>query len=649
MIDPDQVPLSTSEGRRPSSTAGDRMMVGLAALALIGGVLIAVSRVLPEQTEQTSQASATPIPSVAEASRTPRPTPSPRPPRTMTVDPAATPTPVETGEFVDEWVRVRTSVKLLSSPDATARPTDTIRRGQAVYVYKAPPREGGVDGWLQVQAPTTGWIFGEIDNDAMFERFPYRWRQTPYVDGLAANPSGFTASAWVSDAIGDVTLTSADGLHWQTSELPGNVWGRSVAYGPAGWLMSGNSYADTGPTTMLWLSSDGRSWQPLGTLSGQNGSDDARLVGTDAGYVLTATSGSGVPAVWFSADGQLWTERPMTFLARNGGMRVAATHLGFFLWSDNDPSDQADGAFSPDGWTWSEADFIGPGQVVDVVAHQDHLLALGRAGYGTRMWTGTLEGQQLTWSSDNTGPFRGAVVTRMVSDGERAIVLGWERDSETPLWWERAGLSWQRNPLPDAFGTLPHDAAGGPRGIVAIGRLASENGLTPVFWHLGAGTQWEPESSPVMPAPPPPRCGPLPDDLLEVAVLDTYRAADCFGDEPITVRGWSAPCEGCYGETAGTWETEWLAQPVDDRLLHLAPVASDDWASVEGVLHPSLRRAPPPSRWVEVTGHFDDPEAGSCRWTPTVVDEPWYSGTYDIVAGCRARFVVTAIRPVNGP
>ena len=246
---------------------------------------------------------------------------------------------------------------------------------------------------------------------------------------------------------------------------------------------------------------------------------------------------------------------------------------------------------------------------------------------------GHARGSGLIWSPDNTGPFRGAVVLRLVSDGERAIVLGWDRGSETPLWWQRAGLSWQRHQLPDAFGTFPRDAAGGPLGIVAIGQVTSESGRTPVFWRLGAGVQWEQEPSPVMPAPATAMQArsPRPPWLL---VLDTALAAGCFGDEPITVRGWSALCEGCYGESAGTWETEWLAQPGDDRLLHLAPFESGDWGSVD-VLHPTLRRTPPSSRWLEVTGHFDDPEASSCRWTPTVIDEMWYSGTEEIVAGCR--------------
>ena len=152
------------------------------------------------------------------------------------------------------------------------------------------------------------------------------------------------------------------------------------------------------------------------------------------------------------------------------GMRLAATPLGFFIWGLNDPTSQGDGAFSADGWTWSEANPIGPGQIVDVVADGDHLLALGRGPGGTRMWKGTIEGEQLTWSSDNTAPFRGAVVGRMVSDGERVIVLGWDRATETPLWWQRDGLSWQRHTMPAAFGGLPLEAVGGPQGVVAVGQ-----------------------------------------------------------------------------------------------------------------------------------------------------------------------------------
>ena len=62
----------------------------------------------------------------------------------------------------------------------------------------------------------------------------------------------------------------------------------------------------------------------------------------------------------------------------------------------------------------------------------------------------------------------------MVSDGERVIVLGWDRATETPLWWQRDGLSWQRHAMPADFGGLPGEAVGGPHGVVAVGRLASK-------------------------------------------------------------------------------------------------------------------------------------------------------------------------------
>ena len=369
--------------------------------------------------------------------------------------------------------------------------------------------------------------------------------------------------------------------------------------------------------------------------------------------MLLTNGSTGRTSVWFSADGLLWTERPVGQMPTDRGVRLTATPLGFFVWGLNPLTSQGGGAYSPDGWTWSQANPIGPGEIVDVVAHGDHLLALGRGPGGTRMWKGQIDGEALTWSPDNTAPFRGAVAATLVADGERVIVLGWDRQTETPLWWQRDGLTWQRHAMPAAFGGLPLEAAGGLMGVVAIGQDASAGGRTPVFWHLGTGAIWEREQFPVMPTPtqPNPRtCGPQPGDLLALLNTDALWTAICFGDAPITVRGWSVPCTGCYVASQGKFETEWLAQPNDRHVIHLAPIESSDWGALDGVRHPSARgQSAPLSRWLDVTGHFDDPEAASCRWIPTLVDEYWYTGTYDVVAGCRARFVVTSIRPVNGP
>ena len=53
------------------------------------------------------------------------------------------------------------------------------------------------------------------------------------------------------------------------------------------------------------------------------------LAGSQAGYVLLSDTGSGVSAVWFSADGLLWTERPCRAAGQDMGTRLAATPLGF--------------------------------------------------------------------------------------------------------------------------------------------------------------------------------------------------------------------------------------------------------------------------------------------------------------------------------
>jgi len=626
------------------------MMVGLAVLALVGGLLIAASRLIPEPPNQTSQATPTPFPSTEPVSPSPRPTASPRDMRTMTVDPAPIASLSPPGPYVSEWVRLRVAVTLLESP-SSARTVGRLHQGEPAYITDVPADLGGADGWLQVDGPISGWIFGEIDNEAMFERFPPHWQSTSGVYSLKSAASGFLSFGWHANGSGDVVLASSDGLQWHPSEGAAEAWGRTAANGPAGWLMAGNVDGTSATTTTLWQSPDAQSWERLGALPEGMTGGSVTLAGSQAGYVLLSDTGSG-PALWFSADGLLWTERPLTPPRQDLGTRLVATPLGFYLWAFNDPTTAADGMFSTDGWTWSEASPNGPGQIVDVVADGDHLLAMGRGAGGTRMWKGTIEGQQLTWVPDNTAPFRTAVAGRLVSDGQRAIVLGWDRATELPLWWQRDGLSWERHAMPADFGGLPTGAVGGPQGIVAVGQLALNSGRMPVFWHLGDGAVWEREAIPVMPAPtaPSPRtCGPKPDDLLGLLSADSLWAAICFGDAPITVRGWSVACDGCYSRSAGTWHTEWLAQPQDWGVIHLAPYKSNVWGAVDGVLHPSARDQPPLARWLEVTGHFDDPQAASCRWTPTLADEYWYRGADDIVDGCRARFVVTAVREVNGP
>jgi hypothetical protein len=57
--DIEDISLETRDGDQRSSTTGDRLMVALAAVTLLGGALIAISRLLPEGDAPMSQASPT--------------------------------------------------------------------------------------------------------------------------------------------------------------------------------------------------------------------------------------------------------------------------------------------------------------------------------------------------------------------------------------------------------------------------------------------------------------------------------------------------------------------------------------------------------------------------------------------------------------
>jgi hypothetical protein len=68
LFDPQDQPVSveTSHGHRPSTSTGDRLLISLAVLALLGGGLIGISKILPAE---AADATATGAP----AQRTARP------------------------------------------------------------------------------------------------------------------------------------------------------------------------------------------------------------------------------------------------------------------------------------------------------------------------------------------------------------------------------------------------------------------------------------------------------------------------------------------------------------------------------------------------------------------------------------------------
>jgi hypothetical protein len=653
LLEPDEVEIETSEGRRPASTAGDRMMVGLAALALLGGAIIAVTNLLPDSPAEASRATAS-----AHASGAPLATPSPPPLRSVHVVSEQLPPPLATPEDSGGWVRALRDVNIWDRPSLSAT-VATLHRGDAARVESFDA--SGARGWLQVVAPANGWIRTKVDGRSVIRRYR-SFYEVPAgeIEQLDADATGFVGRGWGRTPLGAYEtrlFRSADGAHWKAIEVPGlnNSDTMQIAHGPMGWLLSVTKYEGSPtPTPWLWLSENLTDWQLLGAVQGLSDGGFGQLVGSKLGYVATSYShsglGGGEGSFWYSTDGLAWDERRVPGIGEDGG-RLLATPLGFYV--DTGPN-SVTAAFSPDGWTWSEVAVGGMDTLVGLVASGDQLLALDSSSTGEgRVWSGTVDKGILAWHEEVSAgtAFDGAVVSALASDGARPIAFGWDRRTNAPLWWSRERTGWQRRNLPRGFEGNPRIAAGGPAGVVVIGYHPALTATNPVVWHLAGYDRWAPEAQPVIERradPTPAECGDAPDDILAVIGRDAGWLAQCFGGRSLTFRAWNAPCEGCYYDAPGTAEPQWLVEPIDN-LIFLTPIESTDWDTMAGVLSPALALDPSwRKRWVEVTGHYDDPAAVSCRVEPVPSEEIWNDAA-QVINQCRSRFVITSVTKVRGP
>jgi hypothetical protein len=104
----------------------------------------------------------------------------------------------------------------------------------------------------------------------------------------------------------------------------------------------------------------------------------------------------------------------------------------------------------------------------------------------------------------------------------------------------------------------------------------------------------------------------------------------------------------------GTYTEEWLSQPTDN-LLFLSPVAGDGPFWHEAVIHPDLSFAIDlTNQWLRITGHYDDPAAERCGFTPDPIELGYWFGyprgygeLPSVEVQCRLRFVVTAVEPLG--
>ena len=683
MQDIDDLPVETVAGERPKSAIGDRLLIGLAALALLGGVLIAGANFLAGfLPASAAEPSGTPAATVnADPTRTPRPSPTERALREISVIPGV---PPEADPRMDQvsvtyWIEALEGLPIRPSIDSDEE-IGRIEAGEVMIADLQPTAETGDPGrWLFVHgADVPGWV-QTLDAEGRPLANLYDTDRPMFpsmVQAVAAGQTGFVVHGtppfrgWEPGE--PITLFSADGSTWSQAGVQAQPWGAwGAAWGPSGWLAAHSTTSDGVAATWLWESASGFSWSPMGALELPGHAFLMGLVGSERGYLMTLQSGDdGSMSMWFSPDGLTWQESEdvLELAGRESfygpeAVRVAASDAGFLAWRSG-PQEAQDtvAAFSTSGRSWTPIR-LDPESSASWLS----LAIVGDAVVGVAREAGVVRAYRADLTDIDGGPihlvrerhldlaFDGAVVSQIVSDGTTAYAFGYAPDAGLDLAWQRDASGWRRIDTPTGgFGQPVHAAAAGRAGVLVVG--AEPNGVLtdPILWHLGLDGEWVREASDAFPSAPQPTrddCGDPPDTAVEFMGLHPSVAVPCFGDRALTFTAWSTGCDGCHGTGEGSGRPEWLIDPTNAFFLLPVEVAAgrgEWWKEAIPAADLAWRDAYVDA-WLTITGHYDDPASAGCRWMPSLMDEIYYSGILADVNGCRQRFVITEVTVVRGP
>ncbi|WP_329519762.1 hypothetical protein [Spirillospora sp. NBC_01491] len=381
-------------------------------------------------------------------------------------------------------------------PPAGGRPGDPAMNGA---VANGTVANGTVANGLTVADGGAPVIAGRVGNDAFLSgvdlaKVPGAARAERAVESLAAaggrvvavGSTGGGAAAWSTPA------GRPDGwTRGRVPAVPGRQRLSAVTYGPQGWLAVGR--AEGGPAQpLVMISADGASWRRAPFPAGR---PPAGAVAGPGGYVVVGAAGPSA-ATWRSPDLKRWTRGGNAGKGDLDGGRwmtgVVATSTGYAAVGGRRGGGPAIWT-SGDGLKWTAAtppQGLGPGQLDQVVAHDDLLVA---AGAGTGVAVSADNGR--TWRARPlTGAPAPAALTGVTATEKGFVAAGTTGQpgrQDVVLWASADGDAWRRVPV---HGT-GLDGPGGQRltaltalggDLLAAGISADHRGETPMLWRVPA-------------------------------------------------------------------------------------------------------------------------------------------------------------------
>ena len=278
--------------------------------------------------------------------------------------------------------------------------------------------------------------------------------------------------------------------------------------------------------------------------------------------------------------------------------------------------------------------------------------------------TGSLEGSAgslaIHWQADAaaTQELLGYKPTAITGGGSGGFIFGYDLATYARVVLSSSdGLSWTRSALAaDAFGGgLPNLLAAGQSAVVGVGWTDSTPaGIGRDLWRSPDGTTWSLTSAPLVPpAPQVPvgACASAPTTVQQLVDIGFVKAAACYGNQSLTLQGYSSGCGGCGGIPDARLTPDWMAAAYSYGAWYLSPETTQPGGPGTRLavnLLPSAHLTPPPEgTLVTVTGHFNDPASQDCRIVPLRLGSE-LPPTSDAIGMCQRSFVVTSISVTGG-